>query len=207
MKKKFSIFWIIGLSLLLNACAVKPEVTIGAYFTEIKTSTSTNFDTLTIQKYFDSEVKISENNQVLENTTDESNEMTDRYMELFKGFEYTIKETVVEGDTATVNVEILTYPMGELFANYVTQIFTKAFTWAFSGVGEAEITQKSNALFIELAADLEKTYTKTIPVYLIKVDDKWLMMGGDKNIELFNALTGGLIDFAKQFSDNNLNNG
>ena len=207
MKKKFSIFGIIGLSLLLNACAVKPEVTIGAYFTEIKTSTSTNFDTLTIQKYFDSEVKISENNQVLENTTDESNEMTDRYMELFKGFEYTIKETVVEGDTATVNVEILTYPMGELFANYVTQIFTKAFTWAFSGVGEAEITQKSNALFIELAADLEKTYTKTIPVYLIKVDDKWLMMGGDKNIELFNALTGGLIDFAKQFSDNNLNNG
>ena len=207
MKKKFSIFWIIGLSLLLNACAVKPEVTIGEYFTEIKTSTSTNFDTLTIQKYFDSEVKISENNQVLENTTDESNEMTDRYMELFKGFEYTIKETVVEGDTATVNVEILTYPMGELFANYVTQIFTKAFTWAFSGVGEAEITQKSNALFIELAADLEKTYTKTIPVYLIKVDDKWLMMGGDKNIELFNALTGGLIDFAKQFSDNNLNNG
>ena len=96
---------------------------------------------------------------------------------------------------------------GELFANYVTQIFTKAFTWAFSGVGEAEITQKSNALFIELAADLEKTYTKTIPVYLIKVDDKWLMMGGDKNIELFNALTGGLIDFAKQFNDNNLNNG
>lgn len=202
MKKKLTILWVIGLSLLLNGCAVKPDVTITEYFTELKSTISTDFNSLAIQAYFDSEVVLSEDDQVLEYDSSENNAMANRTMELFKEFDYTVKETAINGDNATVTVEILTYPMGELFSNYVTQLFTKAFEWAFSGISEAEMTQKTNDLFIELTTGLEKTYTKTIPVYLVKVEDKWLMMGGEKNYELFNALTGGLIDFAKQFQDN-----
>lgn len=201
MTKKFYILCFIGLSLFLNGCAVKPEVTITDYFTEIQSTTLTNFDSLNNSKYFDSEIVLSDDNQELNLDNTESNEMTDKLIMLIKDFDYTIKETVIDGDNATVNVEILTYPIGELYANYITQLFSKAFEWAFSGISEEEMTQKTSDLFIELADNLEKTYTKTVPVYLVKVEDKWLMVGDEKNTEFFNALTGGLIDFAKQYQN------
>lgn len=201
MKNKFTILSIIIITLLLNGCAIKPEVTLTEYFTDLQTTMTSDFKSLSIEKYFDGEVVLSEDDQSLNIDSGESNEMTDRYIELFKGFEYTIKDTVINGDNATVNVEILTYPMGELLSNYVTQLMTKVFEWAFSGITEEEMTQRSTDMFIELSNNLEKTYTNTVPVYLVKVDDKWLIMGGETNYPLFNALTGGMIDFAKQFQN------
>lgn len=201
MKNKFTILSIIIITLLLNGCAIKPEVTLTEYFTDLQTTMTSDFKSLSIEKYFDGEVVLSEDEQSLNIDSGESNEMTDRYIELFKGFEYTIKDTVINGDNATVNVEILTYPMGELLSNYVTQLMTKVFEWAFSGITEEEMTQRSTDMFIELSNNLEKTYTNTVPVYLVKVDDKWLIMGGETNYPLFNALTGGMIDFAKQFQN------
>lgn len=201
MKNKFTVLWIIIITLLLNGCAIKPEVTLTDYFTDLQTTLLTDFKSLSIEKYFDREVVLSENVQSLNYDNGESNEMTERYIELFQGFEHTIKDTVINGDKATVNVEILTYPMGDLLSNYMTQLMPKVFEWAFSGMSEAEMTQKMTDLFIELSNSLEKTYTNTVPVYLIKIDDKWLIMGGETNYPLFNALTGGMIDFAKKFQN------
>lgn len=201
MKNKIAILSIIIIALLLNGCAIKPEVTITEYFTDLQTTITSDFKSLSIEKYFDGEVVLSENAQSFNYENGESNAMTERYIELFQGFEYTIKDTVINGDNATVNVEILTYPMGELLSNYVTQLMTKVFEWAFSGVTEEEMTQKSTEMFIELSNNLEKTYTNTVPVYLVKVDDKWLLIGGETNYPLFNVLTGGMIDFAKQFQN------
>jgi hypothetical protein len=201
MKSKLFILSTLCLLLLLNGCAVKPEATVSSYFDELKTTISSNLDSIEIQDYFDSEVKLSDTEQDLDLNNDESNEMTARYMELFQGFEYTIKESVVEGDTATVSVEIVTYPIGELLSNYVVQLLSKAFEWAFSGISEEEMELRTTNLFLELSADLEKTYTKTIPVYLVKKDGEWLLVGGDTNFEMFNAITGGLLDFAKQFQE------
>lgn len=201
MKNKLTIISIIIITLLLNGCAIKPEVTITEYFTDLQTTLSTDFKSLSIEKYFDSEVVLSDNDQSLNYDSGESNEMTERYIELFQGFEYTIKDTIINGDNATVNVEILTYPMGELLSNYITQLMSKVFEWAFSGLSEEEMTQKMTDLFIESSNNLEKTYTKTVPVYLVKVEGKWLLSGGETNYALFNALTGGMIDFAKQIQN------
>lgn len=208
MKNKLFILSTLCLLLLLNGCAVKPDVTVSSYFDELKTTISSDLDSINIQEYFDSEVKLSGTEQDLDLSNEESNEMTERYMELFQGFEYSIKESVVEGDTATVSVEIITYPIGELFSNYVVQLLSKAFEWAFAGISEEEMELRTNTLFLELSADIEKTYTVTVPVYLVKIEGKWLLVGGDTNYEMFNAITGGLLDFAKQFQeDMNESNG
>ena len=103
----------------MNGCAIKPEVTITEYFADLQTTLLTDFKSLSIEKYFDREVVLAENAQSLNYDSGESNEMTERYVELFREFEYTIKDTVINDDKATVNVEILTYPMGELLSNYM----------------------------------------------------------------------------------------
>lgn len=127
--------------------------------------------------------------------------MTDRYLELFRGFEYKIIDSTVNKDTAVVNVEITTYPVGELLSNYMVQLFSKVFEWAFSGITEEEITAKSTSLFLDLATDIEKTYVKTIPVYMVKKDGKWLISGDVTNYEMIDALTGGVLEFAKKLEE------
>ncbi|NTW91605.1 MAG: hypothetical protein HGA35_06735, partial [Erysipelotrichaceae bacterium] len=98
--------------------------------------------------------------------------------------------------------EITTYPVGELLSNYMVQLFSKVFEWAFSGITEEEITAKSTTLFLDLAAEVEKTYVKTVPVYMVKKEGKWLISGNTTNYEMMDALTGGILEFAKQLEEN-----
>ena len=186
---------------LLSGCAAKPETNVTAYLDELKTSISSDLNTISIEKYFDTAVQIEESNQDLSLESFESNEMTDRYLELFRGFEYKIIDSTVNKDTAVVNVEITTYPVGELLSNYMVQLFSKVFEWAFSGITEEEITAKSTSLFLDLATDIEKTYVKTIPVYMVKKDGKWLISGDVTNYEMIDALTGGVLEFAKKLEE------
>lgn len=201
MKLKNSIsILLIGL-VLLSGCAEKPELTVTAYFDELKTSITPDLKTIAIEKYFDQSIEIEETSQDLSLESFESNEMTDRYLELFRGFEYKIIDSKVDGDSAIVNVEITTYPVGELLSNYMVQLFSKVFEWAFSGITEEEITAKSTTLFLDLATEVEKTYVKTVPVYMVKKDGKWLISGDVTNYEMMDALTGGILEFAKQLEE------
>ena len=187
---------------LLSGCAAKPETNVTAYLDELKTSISSDLNTIAIEKYFDTDVQITENNQEFTLESHESNEMTLRYLELFRGFEYKVIDSKIEGDSAVVNVEITTYPVGELLSNYMVQLFSKVFEWAFSGITEEEITAKSTTLFLDLANDIQKTYVKTVPVYMVKKEGKWLISGDTTNYEMMDALTGGILEFAKQLEEN-----
>lgn len=186
---------------LLTGCAEKPEVTVAAYFDELKTSISPDLKTIAIEKYFDTAVQIEESNQDVSLESFESNEMTDRYLELFRGFEYKIIDSTINKDSAVVNVEITTYPVGELLSNYMIQLFSKVFEWAFSGITEDEITDNSVNQFLSLSTDIEKTYVKTVPVYMVKKDGKWLISGDLTNYEMIDALTGGVLEFAKKLEE------
>lgn len=192
---------------LLSGCAAKPETNVTAYLDELKTSISSDLNTIAIEKYFDTDVQITENNQEFTLESHESNEMTLRYLELFRGFEYKVIDSTVDGDTAIVNVELTTYPVGELLQNYMVQLFSNVFEWTFVGLSEEEMTERSTTLFLELSNELEKTYISTVPVYLVKKEGKWLMVGSDKNFELINALTGGVLEFAKKLAESSDVNG
>ena len=192
---------------LLSGCAAKPETNVTAYLDELKTSISSDLNTIAIEKYFDTDVQITENNQEFTLESHESNEMTLRYLELFRGFEYKVIDSTVDGDTAIVNVELTTYPVGQLLQNYMVQLFSNVFEWTFVGLSEEEMTERSTTLFLELSNELEKTYISTVPVYLVKKEGKWLMVGSDKNFELINALTGGVLEFAKKLAESSDVNG
>ena len=89
----------------------------------------------------------------------------------------------------------------------MVQLFSNVFEWSFAGLSEEEMTERSTTLFLELSNELEKTYISTVPVYLVKKEGKWLMVGSDKNFELINALTGGVLEFAKKLAESSDVNG
>jgi len=206
LKNIISLF-LVGL-VLLTGCAEKPEVTVSTYFDELKTSISPDLKTIAIEKYFDQSLEFDNSNRDLSMDSFKSTEMSNRYLELFRGFEYKIIDSTVKGDSAIVNVEITTYPVGDLLSNYMIQLFSKVFEWAFSGISEEEVTEKSISLFLDLANDTEKTYIKTVPVYMVKKEGKWLISGDITNYEMMDALTGGVLEFAKKLEEStNQSNG
>lgn len=187
--------------LVLTACAAKPETTVENYLMELKGDITSDFETIAIEEYFDSKVNFGVENSV---SKDESgavieNEFTQRYQELFQDFDYVINDSVIDGDQSVVNIEITTYPIAELLTKYFSELFANVFSWSLSGMSQDEIDQKSQKLFIDLSANIQKTYVSIVPVNLNKVDGKWYLDGAD-NDQLFNALTGGTFEYFQQIA-------
>ncbi len=111
-------------------------------------------------------------------------------------FEYELGEEVITDDKAFVETTIKTYPFGDIFTNVVTNFITQAFPKA-ANMTDEEMAELMDKLLIEELNKAEKTYTKTIPIELEKEGNNWVVQ---ETVEMSNALTGGLIDFANKMN-------
>ncbi len=111
-------------------------------------------------------------------------------------FEYELGEESIDGDTATVETTITTYPFGQMFTNVVSQFVTDALTNAGTMTDE-DLTELMDKLLMDELNKAEKTYTKTIDIELVQEDGVWVVQESE---EMSNALTGGMLDFAESMS-------
>jgi len=106
-------------------------------------------------------------------------------------FDYKLGEEKIDGDTATVEVTITTYPLGEIFSTVITELMSNM--EELSTMSEDELTAWMDETLMGLLDKAEKTYTSEVTVTLKKQDGNWVVQESD---ELSNALTGGMLDFA-----------
>lgn len=188
---------------LFTACAAKPESTLTAFLDKFKSLTVENAQSLEIAQYFDADYSKDETLGTIDTPEISDSIYVSRLYELLTGFDYVVGDTKIASDnqSAIVSLTITTYPIGQIYSDYIMQAFTKAFEWAFSGVSQEDQEKKMSDLFLEVATDAQKTYTETVEVNMIKVDNKWVLASGEKNTALMNALTGGMIEWAENFSE------
>ena len=110
-------------------------------------------------------------------------------------FDYELGEETIDGDTATVEATITTYPFGEMFSNLLISFMGEAL--ADPTMTEETMMDTLDQLLIESLDSAEKTYEATVTVTLINDGDAWVVQESD---ELSNALTGGMLDFANSAS-------
>ena len=93
-----------------------------------------------------------------------------------KEITYSVKEAKLDGDKATVDVDVKYVDGKPLFTAVIADYFPKAMSIAFSGV-EMTDEEASNMFLESMKAqqeNIEKTFAeKTITVNCIKVDDVW----------------------------------
>lgn len=106
-------------------------------------------------------------------------------------FEYELGEEKVDGDTATVETTITTYPFGDIFTDVMTEFMEEAMSGG--EMSDDDMTKLLDDLLMKKMDSAEKNYEKTITVTLKKDGKDWVVQESD---ELSNALTGGLLDFA-----------
>ena len=106
-------------------------------------------------------------------------------------FDYELGEENIDGDTATVETTITTYPFGEIFTSVVSDFINQAFS--NTDMTDEEMTALLDSLLMDAMDNAEKSYSKTITVELKKDGGAWVVQESD---DLSNALTGGMLDFA-----------
>ena len=112
-------------------------------------------------------------------------------------FEYQLGEEKIDGDTATVETTITTYPFGDIFKQVITNFIMQAFANA-GDMNDEDMAKLMDDLLIEELNKAEKTYTKTVSIQLKLEDDAWVVQETE---EMSDALTGGLLSFAASMQE------
>ena len=106
-------------------------------------------------------------------------------------FDYQLGEEKIDGDKATVETTITTYPFGEIFTGIVAYFIPQAF--ANPDMTDDDASALLDQLLMDALDKADKTYSKTITIELSQEDGEWVVQESD---EMSNALTGGMLDFA-----------
>lgn len=148
-------------------------------------------------------------NAASDEQSDEAAEMDDALSKVYEEnllpkmleFDYTLSNEVIDGDKATVDVSISTYPLGSAFTSFFGEYLGQAFALAFSDATDEQMTAlAANILTSKLDGLTEKSYEKTATLSLVKEDNNWLVDHVEGNKEVLNTLSGGLVDAVTNMS-------
>lgn len=140
------------------------------------------------------EAEASEDTETEENI----NELADDEMVklIFSHMTYKIISSEINGDTATVTVDITNKDAATAFGN----AFVAVLALAFSGASDEEIDSAFSSAFAEsFESDENESVTSTVVINLKMIDGKWMV---DPNNDAFlDAICGGLISAVDEISE------
>lgn len=164
-----------ALALTLAACgAAKPEDTV-----------KTSLDALIAGDLKTATAAFDTNGQ--DTLNDDDKEFQDVAKAIFSKMTYSVKETKVDGDTATVKAEIQAADMEAVMQSVVQELMQLALS--NPNMSEDEMTAKTAELLTNGVKSATEKKTSTVDITLKKAGEKWQIQSSD---DLLDALTGGL---------------
>ena len=144
----------------------KPDGVVSAYCDAMK-----EYDHVKMMEYVVTDKEISE---------DDTDAMTNKVIDCFKPFvaqmEYTIEETVIEEDTATVTVKFDYPDIAPVMPEVIQDFFGKALALAFSGASEEETNEVFVTILGEKLTNFEAEMTsETVQFNCCKTDEGWMI--------------------------------
>lgn len=105
-------------------------------------------------------------------------------------FDYTIVKEEVNGNEASVDVKITTYPFEDIMMKWTEDITLDP--GVFDGMSEEEKTAKEAEMFMNRLNEAgEKTYSKKVTLELVKIDGTWIIEDKAVVDSLLSAIYGG----------------
>ena len=175
-----------GYFIALNNVKKNALSTVDSVFTALKTG-----DSEQIKKYVS--VYEDEENGSDEETTenDESREFdNETIITMLKNLDYEVLDTKVDLSGATLTLNVSNKNIRTVLSNYITKLFSLAFSNALGKITEEEMTSQAlEYLKGECDSDEIETVTTTIEVSVYKDGSKWVL--DYDSDELFNAVLPG----------------
>lgn len=195
MKKLLLPIMVLLLASVLSACGgPSPTEVTNSFMTAIKAA-----DTDAISQLYAGEIDdIDFQDGVSADSEDNSDPLTKDLDEKFLAFEYTVSNEIIDGDMATVDIAIKSYPLGEIFGEAVSEYISEAMTLAFSGASEEEINALLENIVMEKLGEAAMDYESTVTLSLTNSDEGWIVDDISEDSEFMDALTGGMMSFASE---------
>lgn len=109
-------------------------------------------------------------------------------------FDYELSNEQIDGDSATVDVTITSYPFGEATTEFLTEYMTQAFALAFSDASDDQLNKLAEGIFLKKIGGLkEKNCRLTAKLPMTRIDGIWKIGGIGENSEFLNAITGNMV--------------
>jgi hypothetical protein len=195
MKKLLSILIV---SFVIVGCSVPvktPEGVLTDYFNALQSMTTNREDAFYIESFFDSAIDIEgldDAGGFFNHDEPAPNEFIEHYVQLISSFDYRINATDIDGDEATVNVILVTFPLNEIILEMFLEIF--ASVSLFETMTDEEIDAMIVEIFIDISNEKTKDYQSVFDVKMVQVNNQWKIKGDSANSAMFMALMGGIID-------------
>lgn len=156
-----------GYFVILNLTKKQALDTVDKMFTAIKTG-----DEEQVKQYINIEGLTEEEEETEENTSE------DEEMEkiMLKNLNYEVISTDVKFNECTVKLNVSNKDLKTVFGNYMTKVFTLAFSQAFGTMTEEEMNNQLKQYFEEqYDSDSTETITSEITINMKKENGKWTM--------------------------------
>lgn len=121
---------------------------------------------------------------------------------IFQGVSYKIVSSDEDADSAVVTVKISNKDISSVLADTLTDAISNALSSAFSGDDmdeDAQAEMITNLFMEKLKSSDYKDVEKEVDISLSFVDGNWVI--DEKQMDVYDALTGGLFSIADNFSD------
>lgn len=164
--------------LLIAGCSnfPKPESTVSDFIDAGKKFDLTKMATMVNPSYSSSKEKIADLTNDKKNNDQYQKYFLDYFKENAAKITYTVKETKIENDKATVTVDFKYVNGGPLLKATLGEAFSKAFSLAFTGVqmNDEEMGQMFVSAMQKQKETIKDSFVeKSIDLKLTKVDNKW----------------------------------
>ncbi len=200
--KKFISMLVIGMFLLMGCSATpKPETTVSGFIEAAK-----DFDLVKMTEFINPENSTSKED--IQNLTKENddNSMEKYFIDYFKEnaakITYKIVKSEIEGDDATVSIELKHIDGGLLFKATVGEVFQQLIPLAFSGtkLSDEETEQMYiNAMKKQQEIIKESFKDTVVDMKLTMIDKKWYI--NELNDDFLNVLMSGFISAGKEIGE------
>ena len=210
MKKILSIVLALSLALSLAGCGEsKPDSTVTNFCNALKT-----YDFEAISSYMENSNALSAPNLGDLAEEDLGSEKLMTYLkENAEKMTYSLGETQINGDTATVPVSFTYIDASGVMTAALGEYLSQAFVLAFGGAGEEQLAELFESIFTEKAASIKPdTSTVKVSFTCVKVDDGWKIadFSNTDSTVLDNILTCNIAsafdDFGNAFDDSGADN-
>ena len=108
-------------------------------------------------------------------------------------FDYEIVGEQIDGDSATVEVKITTYAVGNAMSSFMTDYISQGMALAFTDASDEQLNELATSIFSSKIKSMDKTYTDTVTFSLTKVDNVWKVDAISEDGEIADAFFGGLV--------------
>ncbi|MCF0106457.1 MAG: hypothetical protein HUJ53_06810 [Holdemanella sp.] len=151
-----------------------------------------------VQKYDFSTIDSKELDETLNSDDAITNLLLDYFKECAAKMEYTIKDSKVDGDKATVSVDATYVDASSLLSQAMTYYLSRALQLAFTGASEEELNQIFVTAFNETKDSYQtKTATCTIQFECTKDKDGWKITNVSN--EFYDVITANAYSYFESF--------